>query len=89
MRTPSRRAVKPSGHVPPVRTVRLPSQAAGRLSSKMEGDSGRLSVSTKQEPASSGLTVRLKVKASEVLVTGACVPGGHFVNLCCSFPYFA
>ena len=60
VRTPSRRAVKPSGHVPPVRAVRLPSQAAGRLSSQMEGDSGR-PLAPGREPAS-GLPLRLKAK---------------------------
>ena len=60
MRTPSRRAVNPSGHVPPVRAVRLPSQAAGRLSSQMEGDSGR-PLAPGREPAS-GLPLRLKAK---------------------------
>lgn len=49
MRTAAPRAAKPSGHVPPVRAVRLPSQAAGRLSSRTEGESSRLSVTTTQE----------------------------------------
>lgn len=88
VRTPSPRAAKPSGHVPPVRAVRLPSQAAGRLSSKTEGDSGRPSVTTKQETLLPISPLYLQVTVRWVLAVVTHVPGGHFLNLWGSFPCF-